>query len=173
MDELCMLDKTLENDYPHTVIAKLIVNDNELTVNVLLDTGALQNNYINEDTAGWITKHGGKHTRVDSRVCSAFNECVTINNSFKNKICFKVLDDNDSLEIDNSEDNIEYIDTEALSNKKRVMDEIRKPRKRQRTFRRKSESSLERVDSGVRVKSVRPNDFTRLQDTVLPLPNNN
>ena len=53
------------------------------------------------------------------------------------------------------------------------MDEIRKPRKRQRTFRRKSGSSLERVDSGVRVKSVRPNDFTRLQDTVLPLPNNN
>ena len=53
------------------------------------------------------------------------------------------------------------------------MDDIRKPRKRQRTFRRKSESSLERVDSGVRVKSVRPNDFTRLQDTDLPLPNQN
>ncbi len=53
------------------------------------------------------------------------------------------------------------------------MDELRIPRKRQRTFRLKSGSSLERVDSGVRVKSVRPNDFTRLQDSDLPLPNNN
>ncbi len=53
------------------------------------------------------------------------------------------------------------------------MDEIRKPNKRQRTFRLKSGSSLERVDSGGKVKSVRPNDFTRLQDTVLPLPKEN
>ena len=95
-----MLDKSLENDYPHTVIAKLIVNENELTVNVLLDTGALQNDYVNEDTAGWITKNGGKPTRVDSRVCSAFNECLTITNSFRNTICFQVLEDSDSLEID-------------------------------------------------------------------------
>ena len=100
------------------------------------------------------------------------NECLTITNSFRNTICFQVLDDSDSLEIDEN-DSIENIQIEDLSNKKRVMDEIRKPRKRQRTFRRKSGSSLERVDSGVRVKSVRPNDFTRLQDTDLPLPNQN
>jgi hypothetical protein len=82
IDELCMLDNTLENDNPHTVISKLIVNENELTINVLFDTGALQNNYINEDTAGWITKHGEKSTKIDSRVWSAFNNFVTITNSF-------------------------------------------------------------------------------------------
>ena len=75
-----MLDNTLENDNPHTVISKLIVNENELTINVLFDTGALQNNYINKDTAGWIIKHGGKSTKINCRVCSAFNNCVNITN---------------------------------------------------------------------------------------------
>ena len=89
------------------------------------------------------------------------------------EISFKVLDYSDSLEIDSNISNIENINKEDLSNKKRVMDEIRKPNKRQRTFRQKSGSSLERVDSGGKVKSVRPNDFTRLQDSDLPLPNNN
>ncbi len=68
------------------------------------------------DNQAWWKKH-----KIDSRVCSAFNNCVTITNSFKNKISFKVLDYSDSLEIDSNISNIsniENINKEDLRNKK-------------------------------------------------------
>jgi len=124
-DELYMLDKILDNNSLHTVSAQIIVNNNKLTVDVLFDTGALQSNYLNEETAGWITKHGGKPKKLDSRVCSAFNECVNITKVFNTNISFNVLanleiDDSDNIDIEEVDNN--PLETVEVNNKKRLMD---------------------------------------------------
>ena len=70
-----------EPDASYTTPAKIMINEFALTVNVLFDTGALQGNYVNEDTAAWMRRHGAEEFNSPTRVCSAFNECVITKNS--------------------------------------------------------------------------------------------
>jgi hypothetical protein len=59
-----------------TIKTILIHNNHELTIDILLDTGALQGNYISIETANWLRSKGAKASNVNSnKVCSAYGEC--------------------------------------------------------------------------------------------------
>jgi hypothetical protein len=66
---------------------------------VLLDTGALQSNYVNSKIAEWLERNNIK--KLDSKtvkVCSAFNNCKLINYSFKTFISFLYVDKKSRIE---------------------------------------------------------------------------
>ena len=79
------------SDDAYTTPARIMINDAVLNVNILFDTGALQGNYVNENVARWMRTHGAEEIENPCRVCSAFNECVIINNSFICNILFSNL----------------------------------------------------------------------------------
>jgi hypothetical protein len=76
-------------DDSHAVSASIYINDRELTLAVLFDTGALQGNYVSKRTAEWLRENGATMDEAPCRVCSAFNECILIKNKFNFNIRFK------------------------------------------------------------------------------------
>ena len=87
LHRLYLLNKASE-DAEHTVKTHLIVNDNFLTINVLLDTGALQGNYVSLETASWMQRQGVTPVLNSIAVCGAFDECKFIKNEFSCKLKF-------------------------------------------------------------------------------------
>ncbi len=71
-----------------------MINLDNLTyhVNILLDTGALQSNYVNKKTAEWLLQHNARSLESNTRVCSAFNQCINITKSFIINLSFLVVD---------------------------------------------------------------------------------
>jgi len=59
--------------------ALIITPSNSLNINVLLDTGAMQGNYISEEIAEWLKAQGATPKCCSTTVCSAF----------KGEICYK------------------------------------------------------------------------------------
>ena len=76
-------------DDSHAVPVSIHVYDHHLTLNVLLDTGALQGNYVSKRTAEWLRTNGATMSEEPCRICSAFNDCVLIKNKFNFNISFK------------------------------------------------------------------------------------
>ena len=71
------------SDITHTVPMKLLVPDTTSPLNVycLIDTGALQSNYISNRTAAWLHATWDKERVLDdSDVCVACNNCKHSNN---------------------------------------------------------------------------------------------
>jgi len=75
-----------------TLIARLTINEQHLTVNVLLDTGALgENDYMNSATADWLHANGVVlHDSGLTRVCGAFagNSCQISSQTVKHPLTF-------------------------------------------------------------------------------------
>ena len=83
----------------HTVPARLTIENAELTINVLFDTGALQSNYLSKEVADWLTRQGGERILNPAKICSAFDECQIANDLFKCHIYFTNLTSKDSLSL--------------------------------------------------------------------------
>ena len=96
-EQINMIDVHTSDD-AYTTPAKIMINDSVLNVNILFDTGALQGNYVNESVARWMRAHGAEEIQNPCRVCSAFDECVIINNSFICNILFSNLSSVDCKE---------------------------------------------------------------------------
>jgi len=63
----------------HNVVpCEIILSDSALTTSMLIDSGALDGDYINEDIAGKLRAAGVKPTGAKKRVCSAFNDVCKI-----------------------------------------------------------------------------------------------
>ena len=91
IDRVYVLNRynNIHESFNHTVLATIHANNITFNIHVLLDTGALQSNYVCTKLAGWLESNNVK--KVDSKltkVCTAFNECKVINYSFYTKISF-------------------------------------------------------------------------------------
>jgi hypothetical protein len=75
-----------------------------LLTNVLPDTGAASGDYVNEETAAWLEKHGGMKQKCSSKICSGIGdtmctlcmgqfsiEVTLANDLIKEALKFKVL----------------------------------------------------------------------------------
>ncbi len=67
---------------------------------MLLDTSALQSNYIKTKFAGWLERNNVEKVDSQTKVCSAFNECKLTKSSFKTKISFLYV--NKKLRVDSN-----------------------------------------------------------------------
>ena len=52
----------------------------------LIDTGALQANYISQDIADWLESQGAKYCSCTASVCNAFGDCSKSSKSFNFEI---------------------------------------------------------------------------------------
>ena len=81
-----------------TIPATFTINDNHLTVNVLLDTGALgENDYMSTATAAWFESQGALlESKKLTRVCGAFanNKCQITSKVVMHKLTFNACDVN-------------------------------------------------------------------------------
>ena len=62
-----------DNDMQHTINAEILIDKLTKPISVLLDTGALQSNYVSPEVAEWIQQHGGESVDRWTKVCGAFN----------------------------------------------------------------------------------------------------
>ena len=77
------------------VHAQININNNNLQIsNCLIDSGAMQGNYVNGKVAEWLTRHNATIIETKKRICSCFNECRKYNNVFVNKISFENVNNN-------------------------------------------------------------------------------
>jgi hypothetical protein len=96
--------KSIYHSYKNTVLATIHANHITYNIHVLLDTGALQSNYVNSKIAAWLERN--EVPRLDSKtvkVCSAFNNCKLINFSFKTLISFLYVDKKNRLDYNSRE----------------------------------------------------------------------
>ena len=77
------------------VHAQININNNNLQIsNCLIDSGAMQGNYVNGKVAEWLTRHNATIIETKKRICSCFHECRIYNNVFVNKISFENVNNN-------------------------------------------------------------------------------
>ena len=80
----------------HTLHCGIITPQKKSYVNVLIDTGALQGNYLSADVAQWLQHQGVEEFKEKIKVCS-FKGCETVNSyflvdfSFLDKISGKII----------------------------------------------------------------------------------
>ena len=87
----CMINTLHEDhiDQNHMTKSLIQLNNNILYIDTLLDTGALQDNYIDLDTADWLHSHGLASIIDHKLVCSAFDACKNTNRLFNLHIKIK------------------------------------------------------------------------------------
>ena len=109
LDKLYVLNRyrSIDESYKHTVLATIYANNLTLNIHILLDTGALQSNYVSSKIATWMenNKIDKKIARKASRVCSAFATCKLINHSFITKISFLYINKKSRIDKDRSNRN--------------------------------------------------------------------
>jgi 3-keto-L-gulonate-6-phosphate decarboxylase len=65
-----------------------------MQVEVLLDTGAISGDYVNEATADWLVANGAKTCSCNKLICSVFGtECKRVTSKV---VCDIVLTDNET-----------------------------------------------------------------------------
>ena len=107
-----------------------MINDNHLTVNVLLDTGALgENDYMNTATADWLRANGVVlHDSGLTRVCGAFagNSCQISSQTVKHALTFLNNDLNNDNKVDETYDFVfkvvHSIDYDIIIGRKTITD---------------------------------------------------
>jgi hypothetical protein len=73
----------MTNTDSDTILAQFVINSTTLTVNVLLDTGALGSDYMSREVSDWFANQGVVFEENGiTKVCAAFND---INCQFSNK----------------------------------------------------------------------------------------
>jgi hypothetical protein len=80
-----LLNITLSNptDHTNTLLPTVImINHVDKRVESLIDTGALQANYISQDIAEWLESHGAKYCSCSASVCNAVGGCSRSRKSF-------------------------------------------------------------------------------------------
>jgi hypothetical protein len=55
-------------------LSNYAIKDNPLDIEALIDSGALQCNYVNKKIADWLNQNGVKIESKNNLVCSAFND---------------------------------------------------------------------------------------------------
>ena len=70
--------------------AEIIMSSNNLKFNVLLDTGAMQGNYISEEIAEWLRVKEAQSQSCSTEVCSAFRgvNCYKSNKFYNFHLAF-------------------------------------------------------------------------------------
>lgn len=86
---------TESNSIPdHYVNGRLITAKNIMQVEVLLDTGAISDNFVNEELADWLVANGAKTCSCNKLICSIFGtECKRASNKI---VCDLLLVNNET-----------------------------------------------------------------------------
>ena len=83
---------TIYDEYINPLTQSCIVtNNNTLYIDCLFDTGALQDNYIDTETADWLASNGAIGSVDNKLVCSAFSSCETKKRKFSINFNLKKL----------------------------------------------------------------------------------
>jgi hypothetical protein len=106
--------RNMHKSFNHTVLSTIYANNTVSNIHVLLDTGALQSDYVSTKIAGWL--EANQVQKVDSkvaRVCTAFDECKLINYSFNTKFSFIFINKKNRVDSNTR-------DTESSTNSSRL-----------------------------------------------------